>query len=223
MNKPTFRYAALLCLSLSIFSLQAWGQMRSGKLGIGASGSLYLFNSNVSDGLMKAGGGINLSYSATEYLGIRALLGVGQLGWKTPDKHTNTTTLTSGNLYLSYDMIPNGTFNPFLFAGGGVSYFDPKSDKGTYLGTNIVNFSKVALSGSGGVGFDYFFSEFFSATLSGEFVMSNTDKLDAQSVTKNLGKNESFTRENLEFRYYFFDQDYVTKLIQALQERYKKR
>jgi hypothetical protein len=52
--------------------------------------------------------------------------------------------------------------------------------------------------------------------------MTNTDKLDVQS-NNHIGQNESFMRVSLEFRYYFFDQDYVTKLIQALQERYKKR
>lgn len=222
MKRPTFWKAAFLCLSLFVFSSPAWGQMRSGKLGVGASGSLYLFNSNISDGLMKPGGGINLSYSATEYLGIRAMFGVGQIGWKTGTL-SNTTTLLSGNLYLSYDMIPHGTFNPFLFVGGGGSYFDPRSDLGPYLGGNIASFDKITLQGSGGLGFDYFFSEFFSVTLSGEFVMTNTDKLDAQTVPKNVGNNESFSRVNLEFRYYFFDQDYVTKLIQALQERYKNK
>ncbi len=224
MKKSTLRNAALLCLSLLLFSMPTWGQMRSGKLGIGASGSLYLFNSNISDGLMKAGGGINLSYSATEYLGIRALFGTGQIGWKDVNGQKYTTTLLSGNFYLSYDMIPHGTFNPFLFAGVGGSYFDPRSDLGPYIGLpSGKNFEKIAREGSGGLGFDYFFSEFFSVTLSGEFVMATTDKLDAQMVAKNAGKNESFTRVSLEFRYYFFDQDYITKLIQALQERYKKR
>ncbi len=221
MRKPTLWHAIVLCLGVVAFSNSSPGQMRSGKLGIGASGSLYLFNSNISDGLMKPGGGLSLSYSATENLGLRAMFGGGQLGWKSPDGHTNTTTILSGNLYVSYDMVPHGTFNPFLFVGGGGSYFDPRSDLGTDLGTNLVNFSKFTPSASGGVGFDYFFSEFFSMTISGEFVMTTTDKLDAQMVSKNFGASETFTRVNLEFRYYFFDQEYITKLIQALQARYK--
>ncbi len=224
MKKTTLRIAALSCLSLLLFSTPLWGQMRSGKFGVGASGSMYLFNSNISDGIVKAGGGINLSYSAAEHIGIRALFGAGQLGWNDASGLKNTTTLLSGNVYLSYDMIPHGTFNPFLFVGVGGSYFDLRSDNASYIGiASGKDFIKFAAEGSGGLGFDYFFSEFFSATLSGEFVMANTDKFDGQWVAKNIGKNESFTRVSLEFRYYFFDQDYVTKLIEALQERYKKR
>jgi hypothetical protein len=195
-------------------------QMRSGKLGVGVSGSAYLFNPNLSDGLIKGGGGASLSYSMMEHLGIRAMLGAGQLGWKDKSNAslTNTTTLFSGNIYLSYDMIPHGTFNPFLFAGLGGIYFDPRQDKsGAYLQTN---YDKIDLNYLGGVGFDYFFSEFFSMTLSGEYALTNTDRLDNR---KNLGTKDTYSRVNLEFRYYFFDQEYITKLIQALQARYKAK
>ena len=114
-------YGVVLILAFAVFSGTSQGQMRSGKLGGGVGGSLYLFNSNMSDGLLKAGGGASLSYSVMEHLGIRAMFGAGQLGWK--DKNnpllSNTTSLYSGNLYLSYDMITQGTFNPFLFVGVG--------------------------------------------------------------------------------------------------------
>jgi hypothetical protein len=211
-------YGVVLILVFAVFSDTSQGQMRSGKLGVGVGGSLYLFNSNMSDGLLKAGGGASLSYSVMEHLGIRAMFGAGQLGWK--DKNnpllSNTTSLYSGNLYLSYDMIPQGTFNPFLFVGVGGIYFDPRSDQGTYLATSTTE--KVDVNYLGGVGFDYFFSEFVSMTVSGEFALTNTDKLDMQ---KHMGTSDTYSRVNLEFRYYFFDQDYVTKLIQALQARYK--
>ncbi len=221
MKKSTLRNAALFCLSLLFFSTPSWAQMRSGKLGIGVSGSLYLFNPNISDGLMKPGGGLTVSYSATEYLGIRAMFGVGQLGWKDAQTRSNTTTLASGQLCLSYDMIPHGTFNPFLFVGVGGGYFDPRRDfDGLDLANSVPDMSKMEISGLGGIGFDYFFSEFISMTVSGQFAMTNTDKLDMQ---KKLGTNSSFSTVSLEFRYYFFDQDYVTKLIRALEDRYKKR
>ena len=72
----------------------------------------------------------------------------------------------------------------------------------------------------GGVGVDYFLSEFVSLTLSGEFALANTSALDMASHGKS---NNTYSRVNLDFRYYFFDQDYVTKLIKALQARYKGR
>ena len=215
MKKSTLWYATVLCLAVVACPNSSPGQMRSGKLGVGVSGSLYLFNPDLSDGVMKGGGGISLSYSALEHLGIRALFGAGQLGWKDHSGYTNTTTLLSGNLYLSYDVIPQGTVNPFIFAGLGGIYFDPRSDAGPYLGTN---FDKFDINYLGGVGIDYFFSEFVSLTLSGEYALSNTDRLDNQ---KNLGTKETYSRVNLEFRYYFFDQNYVTKLIKALQARYQ--
>jgi hypothetical protein len=217
MKKPTLWYCIVLSLAVVAFSNSSVGQMRSGKLGVGAAGSLYLFNPNLRDGLMKGGGGLSLSYSAMEHLGIRAMVGMGQLGWKDIAGYSNTTTLLSANFYLSYDIIPHGTFNPFLFAGLGGVYFDPRSDQGSDLGTNLTKFDINYL---GGVGFDYFFSEFFSMTVSGEFALTNTDKLDNQNP-KNLGTKESYSRINVEFRYYFFDQEYITKLIQALQARYK--
>ncbi len=211
-------YGIVLCLALVVYSSSSYGQMRSGKLGVGVAGSLYLFNPNIGDGLMKGGGGASLSYSVMEHVGLRAMLGAGQLGWK--DKIdpslTNTTTLLSANVYVSYDIIPHGTFNPFLFAGLGGIYFDPRQDQvGTYLQTN---YDKIDINYLGGVGFDIFFSEFVSMTLSGEYAITNTDRLDNK---KTPGTNNTYSRVNLEFRYYFFDQDYVTKLIQALQARYK--
>ncbi|HEY6952080.1 MAG TPA: outer membrane beta-barrel protein [Bacteroidota bacterium] len=210
-------HGIFLCLALIAFSGLSPAQMRSGKLGVGVSGSLYLFNPNLSDGLYKGGGGVSLSYSVMEHLGIRASLGTGQLGWKDALGGSNTTTLMSGNLYLSYDMIPHGTFNPFLYAGAGGIYFDPRSDNGPDLGSGI---TKIDINYYGGIGFDIFFSEFVSVTLSGEYALANTNKLD---MMKSGTANENYSRVNLEFRYYFFDQDYVTKLIQALQDRYKKR
>jgi hypothetical protein len=209
-------YGIALCLALVIYSSPSQGQMRSGKLGVGVAGSLYLFNPNISDGLMKGGGGASLSYSVVENLGLRAMLGAGQLGWKDNLGFSNTTTMFSANVYLSYDIIPHGTFNPFLFAGLGGIYFDPRSDlNGTYLQTH---YDKMDINYLGGVGFDYFFSEFISMTISGEYALTNTDRLDNQ---KKLGTKDTYSRVNLEFRYYFFDQDYVTKLIQALRARYK--
>jgi len=208
-------YGIALCLALVAYSNSSHGQMRSGKLGVGVAGSLYLFNPNFSDGLMKGGGGASLSYSMMEHLGLRAMLGAGQLGWKDVDGLSNTTTIMSANVYISYDMIPHGTFNPFLFVGVGGVYFDPRSDAGNYL---LGNNDKIDVNYLGGVGFDYFFSEFVSMTISGEFALTNTDKLDP---LKNPGTNDTYSRVNLEFRYYFFDQGYVTKLIQALQARYK--
>ncbi|HTP13425.1 MAG TPA: hypothetical protein VMM37_07330, partial [Bacteroidota bacterium] len=184
---------------------------------VGAEGSLYLFVPHMSDNLMKPGGGVTFSYSAMEHLGIRAMFGAGQLGWKDANDLNYTTNVLSGNLYLSFDMIPHGTFNPFILAGVGGVYFDPRSDDGNELAT--AGISKFDLNYIGGAGFDIFFSEFVSMTVSGEYVYANTQNMDLAVK----GANNSYARVNLEFRYYFFDQDYITKLLKALQARYEKK
>ncbi len=210
-------FAVVVLLSVVLSSDAAVGQMRSGKFGLGAEGSLYLFVPHMSDNLMKPGGGLTFSYSAMEYLGIRGMFGAGQLGWLDAAGTKNTTTLLSGNLYLSFDMIPHGTFNPFIFAGVGGMYFDPRSDEGVDIST--ANIEKFDINYLGGVGFDIFFNEFVSMTVSGEYALANTDKLDMQTK----GSKGSYSRVNLEFRYYFFDQEYITKLLKALQARYEKK
>lgn len=219
MNTALVRRGLLLLLLVFIPRFLVLGQMRSGKLGVGAGGSLYLFMDHFSDGLHKAGGGLNLSYSVMEHVGLRAMFGAGQLGWKDIDaaKSPYTTNMLSGNVYVSFDVLPHSTFNPFLFVGIGGLYFDPRSDDGVYA---TGNFDKIDINYLGGVGVDIFFSEFLSMTVSGEAAMTYSNKLDLGKT--NLSR-ELYSRVNLEFRYYFFDQAYVTKLIEALQERFRKK
>ena len=216
MKKSTISTGLAVFVAVALVLNSSSAQMRSGKLGVGFEGSLYLFNPNIKDNLMKGGGGASLSYSIMEHVGLRATLGDGQLGWKDINDLSNTTTVLSGDVKISYDILPHNSFNPFLFVGAGGIYFDPRSDQGNYLATNM---DKVDVVYLGGVGFDFFFNEFVSMTLSGDFVMTNTNKLDMGKYTS----NGSYSRVNLEFRYYFFDQDYITKLLKALQERYTKK
>lgn len=217
MRQNIFRSAAVL-LAIVLMASASTAQMRSNKFGVGVGGSLYLFSYDGSNAVLKPGGSLNLSYSIYEHVGIRAMFGAGQLGWKTGTLGS-TTTLLSGNLYLSYDILPHSAFNPFVFGGIGGIYFDPKTDAGVYYSSNPM-FNKLDINYLGGVGFDYFFSEFFSVTVSGEAALTNTDWLDGFKST--TATNDNYKRVNIEFRYYFFDQQYITNLIKALQERMKK-
>ena len=217
MQQNILRFAAAL-LAVVFLASASTAQMRSNKFGVGVGGSVYLFSYDGTEGLLKPGGSLNLSYSIFEHIGIRAMFGAGQLGWKTGSTN-NTTTLLSGNLYVSYDVLPHSAFNPFVFGGVGGIYFDPHTDAGIYA-TNSASFDKMDLNYLGGVGFDYFFSEFLSVTVSGEAALTNTDWLDG--VKSVSASNDNYKRINIEFRYYFFDQQYVTNLIKALQERMRK-
>ncbi len=208
----------VLCVTLALVASTSPAQMRSGKLGVGVGGSAYLFNDNIKDNLIKGGGGLTLSYSAMEHLGLRVAVGAGQLGWRDLSPgYSYTTSVFSGDVKVSYDILPHSKINPFLYVGGGVLYLDPRRDvDGMYLGTSIEKFDVNYL---GGGGIDFFFNEFVSLTLSGDFVMTNTNNLDL----KKNSNNESYSRINLEVRYYFFDQNYITKLLKALEERYSKK
>ena len=76
----------------------------------------------------------------------------------------------------------------------------------------------VALFLVGG-GFDFFFSEFFSVTLNGEMVMSNTDRFDG--IAGGSSKTDSYLRGGIEFRYYFFDKAFMSRMLEALKARYE--
>jgi hypothetical protein len=216
MKLPTLYIVALLmmmCVSV------ASGQMRSGKLGIGLRGDGYLFQSDYSLDKKKIevspGGGIDVSYSFTENVGLRIAVGIGQLKFKDALSNGYTTTLGYGNLFLSGDFMPNSSINPFIFAGGGGIYYDPRRDfDGAALGKAGV---KPSFSGGGGI--DIFFNEFVSITLAGEYVLGNTDDLDGleQGIA-----DDTYQRATISLRYYFFDQDFITKMLKALEERYRK-
>ncbi|MBI4429702.1 MAG: outer membrane beta-barrel protein [Ignavibacteriales bacterium] len=213
MKKLTSQIGLVVLLGILLVSF-GQSQLRSGKFGIGLGGSGYILITDdkgtdlkTLEAAPKFGGGLGVSWSVMEHLGVRANFAGGQIGWK--ENGTDyISMLLSGNFYVSGDLLPHDTFNPFVFAGVGALYYDPR-------GPDLLTPSedKIDIVYSGGVGFDFFLSEFMSVTASGEYVITNTDKLDGR---KSGGANDSFVRAGLEFRYYFFDQDFITKLLEAM-------
>jgi hypothetical protein len=217
---------------VAILSTCVIGQTRSGKFGVGvdASGQYVLGAGSPSSGF-GPGGGISLFYSPWNYIGLRSNLVYNQLSWTTVGNKSVTTDVMSENFYLSFDMAPNSSFNPFLFAGGGITLFDPK-DEYTGFRTNNTSASNFDINYGGGIGVDYFFNEFWSVTLMGEYVMtgsnfyagSNTKSdfdLTTNPVTSKLTANDSFARVSLQIRYYFFDENFITNLLKAQRDRLK--
>lgn len=214
MDKFTSRITLVLLVVLA--SSVATGQMRSNKFGVGASGSYFLVQSDYKTAKTSIGGGVELSYSVMEFLSIRSSLGLGQLQAKTTSLPSLKTTLVYGNLYLAADLSPNGAFNPFIFVGGSGVFFDPRTVNGDALiGSGV---SQLKGTVSGGLGFDFFASEFLSFTVAGEMGLPFTDRLDGLVGGK---KKDSYQRISLGIRYYFFDQDFITRMLKALEERYK--
>ncbi len=216
--------AVLVVACVAILSTYTIGQTRSGKFGVGvdASGQYVLGAGSPSSGV-GPGGGISLFYSPWEYIGLRSNLVYNQLSWTALGTGKSISTdVMSDNLYLSFDMAPNSSFNPFIFAGGGIAVFDPQDE---YFGTRAFGPTDFDIHYGGGVGFDYFLSEFWSVTLAGEYVMTGSKNyVGSHSIsdfTSILTGNDSFARVSLQIRYYFFDENFITKLLKAQRDRLK--
>lgn len=207
----------LIIVALAIFVVPAHGQMRSNKFGVGASGSYFLLQSDFDTALPSFGGGVDLSYSVMEYMSIRSSLGFGFLqAENTAGGPTLNSGLIFGNLYLTADLSPNGSFNPFIFVGGSGMYIDARTGDGT----SLTGSGNKAIKGTavGGVGFDFFASEFLSFTVAGEMGLPVSDRVDGFQFGT---KKDSFQRISIGVKYYFFDQDFITRMLKALEERYK--
>jgi opacity protein-like surface antigen len=208
---------SIVSLILLLAASSLFGQMRSGKLGVGVSGTGSLLQTDFSKNTMKYGGGLSLSYSLTEYIGLRSTFLFDQADF-TDARSTPTVDYTvnmfSGNVYLSLDLMPNSSVNPFLLAGVGRAYYSTRNIGGTGPLTNAAFDIHLLMGG----GFDIFLSEFLSVTVQGEYVMVGSDYYDG---LKAGAVNDNMSRVSLQVRYYFFDQSFVTKLLEAMKHRYE--
>lgn len=213
--KTTLSRILALCVLAGVV-VPAQAQMRSNKFGVGPTASYYLLQVDYGTGDPSMGGGVDLSYSIIEYMSIRASMGFGFLAAKNSlGGPTLNTTLIHGNLYLAADFVPHGSVNPFLFVGGTGMYMDVRTGAGNALtGAETTQLKGTAV---GGVGIDFFVSEFLSITVAGEMALPFTDRLDGIAV----GEQDTFQRVSLGLRYYFFDQDFITRMLKALEERYQ--
>ena len=123
--------------------------------------------------------------------------------------------MMSLNFYLSIDLFPNSSFNIFLLGGGGPAFYDPKTENGS----RAVGVSSFDMNYIGGLGVDIFPNEFWSITLMGEYVLTNSKYYNGP-VNSN---NDSFLRGSIQIRYYFFNQSFVSKLFDAEHERSKNK
>lgn len=222
-----FRSAALLLLVAAVV-VDADAQMRKGKLGVGVGGSMYMYSGEYTTKTSKFGGGLGVAYNPFEFIGLRTQMNIGQFGYTLPvgttlpsgvtttAKELSATTFVTANVYVTGHLMPNSRFNPFLSVGTGWIYFDPVTDRGLALspaGTSKSDFNYFV-----GGGIDFFLSEFWSVSGTGEMCISNTDRFDGAKAGT---ANDSYLRFGLEVRYYFFDQGFMTKMLEALKARYE--
>jgi hypothetical protein len=224
----TWFRSAILLLLIAAVAVDADAQMRKGKLGVGLGGSIYMYTGEYSTKTNKMGGGLGVAYNPFEYIGLRTQMNIGQFGYTLPVgttlptgsattvKKPSTTTFVTANLYITGHLMPNSKFNPFISAGAGWIYFDPVTDDGIAL--SPAGTSKTDIDYFAGGGFDVFLSEFLSVSAMGEMCFSNTDRFDG---AKSGSANDSYMRFGVEVRYYFFDQGFMTKMLEALKARYE--
>jgi hypothetical protein len=214
MSKSTFCYLISLLL-VFILVVPGFGQTRVGKLGVGVDGSMqYIFGAGSVTTSPAIGYGINMSYSIMEGLSLRSKVAIDQLSWKNASSQSQATDIMSLNFYLSGDLMPNSSFNIFILGGGGLALFDPRNPNGgRESSASSTDFHFI-----GGLGVDYFLSEFWSITMMGEYVLTNSIYYNGPPSSD----NDSFLRGSIQIRYYFFDQSFITKLLEAQRERSKR-
>ena len=214
MSKSSFCCLISLLL-IFILVVPGFGQTRVGKLGVGVDGSMqYVFGAGSVTTSPAIGYGLNLSYSIMEGLSLRSKIAVNQLSWENDAKQSITTDLMSINGYLSVDLMPNSSFNIFLLGGAGLAFYDPKQQSN---GSREVGVSSSDIHYIGGLGFDYFLSEFWSITMMGEYVLTGSKYYNGPTNSD----NDSFLRGSIQVRYYFFDKSFIAKLFEAEHERSK--
>ncbi len=215
MSKSSFSFYISLLL-IFIFVTPVVGQTRFGKFGVGADVSMqYVLGAGSVSASPGFGGGINMSISLLEGLSFRTKFAVNQLVWKIDSKSVKTD-LMSLNGYFSGDMMPNSNFNVFPFIGIGVVFYDPKDE---ITGGRPAYISSFDLQYGGGVGFEYFPNEFWSITLLPEYVITGSQYFNGPADAG----NDSYLRVSLQARYYFFDQSFITKLLETLRTRMKNK
>ncbi len=202
-----------LC-ALTLLSSLLVAQTRSGKFGLGIGGNIdYLLGDSKSKAKLGGDGNVNIFYSLTEYVGFRGNVGIGKLRWQ-PIGQTRivNTDYMYGAGFISIDMMPSNTFNPFILGGAGLAFYTPRLQSGALRTGNTFD-----IQYSVGGGFDFFLNEFWSLTAKCEYVMTGSKYYNGDDTKS----KDSFLRTGLEVRYYFFDKNFVIRMLEALKERYK--
>jgi hypothetical protein len=155
-----------------------------------------------------------------ENFGIRGNFCYSPLIWKGDDGITYSTDIMSMNLYAGSDLMPNSTFNIFPFIGGGIAVFDPRDSRGRQIFKDGIPQPSFDYHIIPGVSLDWFFNELWSASLMGEYVLTNSQYY-AGRVDNNTTR-DSFMRVSLQIRYYFFDPAFISKMLDAQRDRSKR-
>ena len=221
MLKSSFNCFTILIFML-VITIPGFSQTRVGKFGIGVDGSMqYMLGAGTTNASPILGYGINFSYSAMEFIGIRGKFCYSPVSWKSSNGISYSPDMVSLNLYAGSNLTPNSTFNIFPFIGAGMAAFDPRDDNGIRAYKNGTPVSNIDFHIITGVSIDFFLNDFWSVSLMDEYVITNSPYY-AGSVEGN-NNNDSFMRVSIQVRYYFFDSSFITKLLDSQRERVKRK
>jgi outer membrane protein W len=205
-----------------IIAIPGFSQNRAGKFGIGVDGSMqYMLGAGTTNASPILGYGINFSYSALEYIGIRGKFCYSPISWKNSSGTSFSPDMISLNLFAGSNLMPNSTFNIFPFIGAGMAAFDPRDDNGARPYKDGKPVPNIDLHIITGLSIDYFLNEFWSVSLMDEYVFTNSQYY-AGSADGNTN-SDRFMRVSLQVRYYFFDSSFITKLIDSQRDRSKRK
>ena len=230
---------------LTSFGQTARAQDLAGTIAFGVDGGLNKYYGNYTDSHFGVQGEAFIRWNIMDYLSLHAAYNGGVLGWKTTDQmNTNETNLfgkappsagsnggTVGSvnhtrvggwdLALSYNVFPDQTFVPYVMAGIEALNFEPDDVTPNPLKGNAANaYSKNAIGGIFGVGFEMFLSH--KITFNGKLLMhlTGTDWLDdyssgntasataradgATQVGNSSYRQDAFLTFGVGFSYYIF-------------------
>jgi len=221
MSKSSFCCITILILTL-VTAIPGYSQTRAGKLGIGVDASMqYLLGAGTTNPSPTFGEGINFSYSALEYFGIQGKFCYSPTSWKNGSGSTFSTDIMSLNFYAGPNLMPNSTFNIFPFIGGGLAVYDPRDNNGARAYSNGIPVQSFDYHIIFGISLDWFFNELWSASLMGEYVLTNSQYYAGSSDIPINTNKDRFMRVSLQIRYYFFDSAFIARLLDAQRERSK--
>jgi|GEM_PF-873951 len=213
MRNNLMRFVAMAMMLIIGLSVSE-GQAREGKLGIGANGAYYMFDSDFTGTEHSAGVSLNIDYSLSDYLSLRGAMGVNQLQAKGTPYPTLLTTYVYGSLALGINMLPNESVNPFVYVGGSAFYFDPRTGGRKAL-PGVSGGSGIGNTLIGGAGLEIHLSEFIALSVAGEASLPTSDRLDGVII----GSKDMFYGASVGIRYYVFDSNFVKRMLKAYEER----
>ncbi|MCI0564904.1 MAG: porin family protein [Nitrososphaera sp.] len=192
--------SALVLCSLFLVSATSFAQLRAWKFGVGLNGSVSQLQSDLRTNDLGFGASVGYTLSVAEHVGIRGSFGLNSFTGKDALGNEYRSNPFSAKFFLSYDILPESQWNPFIFAGGGVYYVSAtRNDTEFLIGANDQPWDILF---AGGAGIDIFPDPLWSITISAEGTLMGKDKIEG---VRGGSSKDVYSQVNIGFRYYFYD------------------